>query len=38
MNSYHLLKTGLLFHIIGLVMIAGTTLVSYLVYRYFWKQ
>lgn len=38
MNSYFLLKTGLFLHIIGLVMIAGATLISYISYRYFWKQ
>lgn len=37
MSTYFLLKTALVLHISGFVMLAGTTLADYIVFRQFWK-
>lgn len=38
MNTLNLFQTGLLLHIIGLTILAGTTLTSYIVQKQFQKQ
>jgi hypothetical protein len=38
MEAQTMLKTLLFLHLIGLIMIAGSTLVGFIVYSQFWKQ
>src|SRR3990170_1548701 len=38
MTTYNLLKLSLTLHIVGIVMTAGTMLITYVVYRKFWKE